>query len=264
MSESLPEGWEATTLDEISTVITKGTTPTSLGHHYTTSGVKFLRVENISYSGRIIENDLKYIDSDTDELLKRSKLEPGDLLFSIAGAIGRTALVHQNNLPANTNQAVGIVRLNATDICHQYVQYSLKGPEVESQIEALQAGLAQVNLNLQQLGSLLILYPPLPEQKKIASILTSVDTVIEKTQAQIEKLNDLKTGMMQELLTKGIGPDGKPHTEFKDSPVGRIPVEWSVKKISEIAHLQRGHDLTKAEMNKGKYPVISSVTPDPE
>src|SRR5690606_10189467 len=71
--------------------------------------------------------------------------------------------------------------------------------------------------------------PPLPEQQKIASILSSVDDVIEKTRAQIDKLKDLKTGMMQELLTKGIG-----HTEFKDSPVGPIPSKWEVHRIGDL------------------------------
>lgn len=70
---------------------------------------------------------------------------------------------------------------------------------------------------------------PVAEQQKIATILSSVDNVIEKTRAQIDKLKDLKTGMMQELLTKGIG-----HTEFKDSPVGRIPVEWEVLALESI------------------------------
>jgi type I restriction enzyme S subunit len=59
--------------------------------------------------------------------------------------------------------------------------------------------------------------------------------VIEKTRAQIDKLKDLKTGMMQELLTKGIGSGGAPHTEFKDSPVGRIPVCWEVRKADDIS-----------------------------
>jgi len=75
-------------------------------------------------------------------------------------------------------------------------------------------------------------FPPLPEQKKIAAILSSVDDVIEKTQAQIDKLKDLKTGMMQELLTKGIS-----HTEFKDSAVGRIPVGWDVKQLIECCEI---------------------------
>ena len=78
--------------------------------------------------------------------------------------------------------------------------------------------------------------PPLPEQQKIATILSSVDDVIEKTRAQIDKLKDLKTAMMQELLTKGIG-----HTEFKDSPVGRIPTAWKVMPLGSICDLEVGY-----------------------
>lgn len=89
------------------------------------------------------------------------------------------------------------------------------------------------------------LLPPFSEQQKIAKILTSVDDVIEKTQAQIDKLKDLKTGMMQELLTRGVGVDGKPHTEFKDSPVGRIPKEWEVKSIGDLFQVQLGKMLSK-------------------
>lgn len=77
--------------------------------------------------------------------------------------------------------------------------------------------------------------PPLPEQQKIAAILSSVDDVIEKTRAQIDKLKDLKTGMMQELLTKGIG-----HTAFKDSPVGRIPEGWGFALLDSVATVQTG------------------------
>ena len=88
------------------------------------------------------------------------------------------------------------------------------------------------------------IYPPLPEQQKIASILTSMDEVLEKTQAQINKLKDLKKAMMQELLTKGIG-----HTEFKDSPVGRIPKEWDILYICDssvdVLDGDRGNEYPK-------------------
>lgn len=96
------------------------------------------------------------------------------------------------------------------------------------------------SLNRDTLYSIPFITPPLPEQQKIATIITSVDEVIEKTQAQINKLKDLKTGMMQELLTRGVGVDGKPHTEFKDSPVGRIPKGWAVLPLSKVAKLERG------------------------
>lgn len=86
-----------------------------------------------------------------------------------------------------------------------------------------------LNVGVNDFFNIEFVSPPLPEQQKIATILSSVDDVIEKTRAQIDKLKDLKTGMMQELLTQGIG-----HTEFKDSPVGLIPTSWQVKEVDEV------------------------------
>jgi type I restriction enzyme, S subunit len=89
-------------------------------------------------------------------------------------------------------------------------------------------------------------FPPLPEQKKIASILTSVDEVIEKTQSQIDKLQDLKKGTMNELLTKGIG-----HTEFKDSELGKIPKSWECVKLGRIAKVTDGAHKTPKYLDSG-------------
>jgi len=99
------------------------------------------------------------------------------------------------------------------------------------------------SLGRDTLNAIPLLTPPLPEQQKIAAILSSVDDVIEKTRAQIDKLKDLKTGMMQELLTKGIG-----HTEFKDSALGQIPASWDL--CSHIVDC----------VNK-TAPVVDHVTP---
>ena len=108
----------------------------------------------------------------------------------------------------------------------------------------------------------LFLTPPLPEQQKIATILSSVDDVIEKTHAQIDKLKDLKTGMMQELLTKGIG-----HTEFKDSPVGPIPAVWEVKCLPEIATYQNGKAFPSSDYlssDKDGCYLVKPVNLDPD
>ena len=92
-----------------------------------------------------------------------------------------------------------------------------------------------------------LLLPPLPEQKKIASILTSVDEVIENTQKQIDKLQDLKKASMNELLTTGIG-----HTEFKDSELGRIPKSWEVLPLGQLASVQTG-------IAKNSKPIEDSI-----
>jgi type I restriction enzyme S subunit len=96
-------------------------------------------------------------------------------------------------------------------------------------------GGTRAKLNQSDLREIEILSPPIPEQKKIASILTSVDEVIENTQKQIDKLQDLKKATMNELLTKGIG-----HTEFTDSELGQIPKSWEVAPLGQLAKIQTG------------------------
>jgi type I restriction enzyme S subunit len=123
------------------------------------------------------------------------------------------------------------------------------------------------------LNQISLLFPPLPEQQKIAAILTSVDEVIEKTQAQIDKLKDLKTAMMQTLLTNGVGTKPAsadaalnngtasrenyiPHTEFKDSPVGRIPKSWEVVELGNRASLVPGYAFKSTDFTSNGVPLI--------
>ena len=128
MNNLLPAGWSECSLNDVSSVVTKGTTPTTSGASYTQYGIKFIRVENISKDGHIDESDLKFIDNKTHQLLKRSQLHAGDLLVSIAGAIGRSAIVKENNLPANINQAIGIVRLHNHEVIPEFVRFSIESP----------------------------------------------------------------------------------------------------------------------------------------
>ena len=89
------------------------------------------------------------------------------------------------------------------------------------------------NLSKPAFSNLPIPLPPLSEQQKIADILTTVDDHISETEALIEKTKVLKQGLMQQLLTKGIG-----HTEFKDTEIGRIPVEREVKRLENITKIK--------------------------
>jgi type I restriction enzyme S subunit len=130
---------------------------------------------------------------------------------------------------------------------YQYTNF----PSFRLQAEASMCGTGgQRRVQTDFLRTHKILAPPLPEQQKIAAILSSVDEVIEKTQAQIDKLKDLKTGMMQELMTRGIG-----HTEFKDSPVGRIPVGWEAYSLSDLMTLNYGKSPKEIINEDGKNPI---------
>jgi type I restriction enzyme S subunit len=99
-------------------------------------------------------------------------------------------------------------------------------------------GTTVLSLRLPHFQNLELPLPPLPEQRKIAQILETVDNAIEKTEKIIEKYKRIKQGLMQDLLTKGIDEKGNIRSEkthkFKDSPLGRIPEEWEVVTINSI------------------------------
>jgi type I restriction enzyme, S subunit len=180
--------WQIKKLGDLADVITKGTTPTSIGFKYEEEGVNFIKVESITSDGKFLENKFAYISNDAHQALKRSQLKEGDILFSIAGALGRTALVNKNILPANTNQALAIIRLKSDkNILKEYILSTLTSGLALQQIENLKGGTAQQNLSLGQMKSFIIPIPPLSEQKQIVETLDKAFEKIDKAIANIEK-----------------------------------------------------------------------------
>lgn len=100
---------------------------------------------------------------------------------------------------------------------------------------AFDNGVSQTNLRINEVLDCPIQLPPLPEQQKIADILSTVDAKIDIIDQQIKETQELKKGLMQRLLTKGIG-----HTEFKDSPLGRIPKSWEVVRLNQVGDIVTG------------------------
>ena len=109
----LPEGWKWTRLGDCSSVISKGTTPKGGKDAYLKEGVNFLRIENLNENGSINLSNISHISIEEHEgNLKRSILEEGDLLISIAGTLGKVGFITKADLPMNTNQAIAFVRLH--------------------------------------------------------------------------------------------------------------------------------------------------------
>ena len=113
-------------------------------------------------------------------------------------------------------------------ICNEYA-FRILEKELQNISYAGFQGSGIKHLDKSFIQKINVCVPPLAEQKKIASILASVDEVIENTQNQIDKLQDLKKATMNELLTKGIG-----HIEFKHSELGRIPQSWKVQELGDL------------------------------
>lgn len=131
----------------------------------------------------------------------------------------------------------------------RFVLYSILSEPVTRQIESLIVGSNYPAINSTAVSQLKVLTPTATEQTKIADVLATVDQAIEQTEALIAKQQRIKTGLMQDLLTKGIDEHGNLRSEttheFKDSPLGRIPVEWNVIQLSKIADVSSGLTLGK-------------------
>lgn len=236
---ALPEEWDVVKLGQISQTITKGTTPTTYGYNYVENGIPFLRVENITENANINLNDVKYISCKTHDFLNRSKLEEGDILFSIAGAIGRCALVTSEIVPANINQAVSLIRFKSkTQLNPDFILQMLSSNKIKKQTELEATSLAQTNLNLEQVKNISIPFPSFTEQHRIATILSTLDETVEHTEALIEKYKNIKAGLMADLLTRGIDEEGRIRSEgthrFKDSALGRVPEEWEISTLGDV------------------------------
>lgn len=98
-----------------------------------------------------------------------------------------------------------------------------------------------------------LVIPPIPEQQKIAEILSTVDEQISATERIIEKSKELKKGLMQKLFSEGIG-----HTEFKDTKIGRIPKDWEVATVEDIFNFTNGKGHEKNIVDNGGYIVVNS------
>jgi type I restriction enzyme M protein len=192
--------WPLFKLGDLCAVITKGTTPTSLGFNFTESGVNFVKVESITGNGKFIPEKFAHISNECHETLSRSQLREGDVLFSIAGALGRTAVVHKEILPANINQALAILRLKSEkEVFPQFLEYLLQTNITKHQSAQSTTGVAQQNISLGQLSEYTLPIPSLDVQqrlmekmKKEESFVTGANLLAEenevKSNAAIAKL----------------------------------------------------------------------------
>ena len=157
----------------------------------------------------------------------------------MSGSIENYAIVRKKDLPAYLNQRVGRFRLANSELAdYGFVTQVALSDSYKSHVELLAAGAAQLNISPRQIESFCFDVPPKPEQAKIAEILSTVDLTIEQIEALIAKHERIKTGLMQDLLTRGIDEHGNLRSEqthqFKDSSLGRIPVEWDCTLLSRF------------------------------
>ncbi len=242
-----------TKLGDVAELITKGTTPTSVGGVFTASGINFVKSESIADSKYLNAAIFENIDKKTDEKLKRSRLRKDDLLFSIAGAyLGKVAIVRDCDVPANTNQAVGIVRLkhDRVDIDYAYYFYSQK--HIVLYINNLSAQSSQPNLNLDLLSRLPFDLRVLEDQQKIAAVLSALDAKIACNNRINAKLETMAKTLYDYWFVQFDFPDanGKPYKSSGGKMVynpilkREIPAGWEDGTLDDLGQIVGGSTPT--------------------
>jgi type I restriction enzyme S subunit len=232
MSDLVPEGWNSGALPEFVEINPKLNQVAELTDNL---DVSFIKMEDVSNNAVVTKKQIRKY---SDVSKGFTKFNDKDVL------VAKITPCFENGKGAYVDELANGVGFGSTEFHvmraknnfdSRYLYHYTNYPSFRLKAEASMCGTGgQRRVQTDFLRTHQFISPPLPEQQKIAAILTSVDEVIEKTQAQLDKLKDLKTAMMQELLTCGVGVDGKPHTEFKDSPVGRIPKGWEVITLGDI------------------------------
>ena len=222
----IPEGWKIDKVSNLKESMYYGITAKSTEQ---SSHLRFLRTTDIS-NFNFDPNDLHYCEiTGTKPDLSKYYLKQGDIIVARAGTVGVSVLV-KRDLP-NTIFGSYLIKIafNKDLIYANFVHYYFQSDIYWNKLRAAQGSTIK-NISLPFLRALLLPVPPLQEQQKIAKILSTADEAIQKVNEEITLTERLEKGLLQTLLTKGIG-----HTKFKMTELGEIPEEWKIGSLASVS-----------------------------
>jgi type I restriction enzyme S subunit len=227
----IPEDWKCCKIAELTDEHKQGF---YTKEEYSKDGVHLIRITDL-HNPVVDFTNMPKVSID-EKTFQQFKVKAGDFLFARSGAIGRYGILPVSHPKAVFASYLIRFRFNSNKTLNQFIGSFYESQFCLRQINSITQGSSNININANNIKSLSIPLPPLPEQTKIADILTTVDDKISSIDSQIQQTEQLKKGLMEKLLTEGIG-----HTEFKETEIGRIPVGWSVENINKLSDRKSGH-----------------------
>lgn len=235
--------------------------------YITDEGIRLIQTGNIGV-GTFKDKSKKYISEESFNLLRCTEVFPGDILICrLAEPIGRACIVPQGPERYITSVDVCILRVGK-DFSKELIHQILNTDFFLKKAELLSGGSTRQRISRINLGKININLPPLPQQRKIASILSTCDEVIEKTEAAIAKYQALKQGIIHDLFTRGIDvKTGKLRPSYQDAPdlyeeseLGMIPKDWMIEELGNENESYAGGTPNRSieHYYKGQIPWVSS------
>ena len=241
--------WATVSVGDVTSVVTKGTTPKVFAEE----GINYVKAEALNGDSSLNEKGFYFIDAETHDSLRRSQLMEGDVLLTIAGAkIGKCGIISETHLPANTNQAVGIMRPDRSKAHPQFLYYFFKQPQTFRYIQGLNAQAAQPNINLTMLKRVEFKAPDIEQQKVVADTLSSYDDLIENNRRRIALLEESARLLYKEWFVHLRFP-GHEHVKVVDG----VPVGWRYAPFEDICERITDGSHTSPKSVDDGYPMAS-------
>ena len=266
--------WEEEPLEKVMLFIKDGSHGT---HKDYENGIPLLSAKDIEKGKVLIPEDCRKIsEKDFDQIHTNYQILENDIALTIVGTIGRVAIIENKIQKFTFQRSVGIFRVDTAHIYPKYCFHYFTSNRFQEALERSKNASAQGGVYLGELAKIKISYPSISEQRQIATILSTADAVIEKTQAAIAKYKAIKQGMLQDLFTRGIltkdikykdkngtwversrnqlRPSYQDAPElYKESKLGWIPKEWEVERIDKLCQITTGNKDTQNKQEYGEY-----------
>ncbi|EII3556893.1 restriction endonuclease subunit S [Escherichia coli] len=267
----IPEDWVVISIDDCTTKVGSGKTPTGGASVYIDSGRPFVRSQNVDW-GRLDLADVVHITDETHNTFSGSEIQQDDVLLNITGAsIGRCAKADFRVIGGDVNQHVCIIRTEAKKLSPSLLVELINSNYGQNQIDSYQAGGNREGLNFSQVKNLkFAITPNSLEQTEIVRTLNDINAFTLALENLIAKKQAIKAAAMQQLLTGktrlpqfALRKDGSAK-RYKKSKLGETPEDWAVNNIGDLFSITAGGDLRQSEFSniqseKHLYPIYSNA-----
>lgn len=229
----------------------RGKTPLKLNGEWSNSGYRALSALNVKTRGLVAEDKVRFVDEELYKKWMKVEINRGDILITSEAPFGQ---VFQWNSDEKIvlSQRLFALRIKP-QFCSEYIYQYMASGFFYAELKARATGSTVEGLRQPALMKCKISLPPLPTQRKIASILSSYDSLIENNTKRIRLLEQMAENLYKEWFVRFRFP-GHENTEFVDG----LPKGWEKDKLESICKFERGKNITSGEMKEGNIPVIAA------
>ena len=246
--------WHTSKIEEIASV--KGGKRLPKGHDFLSDPNEhlYIRARDIG-NNRISLADAVYLTDDTFNKIRNYTVSTNDLVVTIVGAnIGDVGFITSEYDGANLTENAARIRADEKSCDPRFLSFQISTPRAKEKFQLLTGGSAQGKLGLYKINAFDVVLPPIAVQKRIASILSAYDDLIENNRRRIQLLEQAARLLYKEWFVHLRFP-GHEHTKVIDG----VPDGWEKKPLGGLLTLQRGFDLPVSKRKEGSFPIYAST-----